>query len=335
MCAWPISFLLFCGLLLITDYFQMIDAFKNPPYGQLAVSGKNLVEKSTNNPVVLRGLSMYWSQWVPKYWTAETIKKLKCSCNANVVRAAMATEYNGYLQNPTVEYNKMKVLIEAAINEGIYIVVDWHTGEDLATNQIEQAKEFFTKIAQNYGSNPHILYEIWNEPNKYVTWEAVIKPYSKTLVDVIRQYDKNNVIIVGTPNWSQDVDLVAKNPLSGYTNIVYSLHFYAGSHEEFLRKKIKAAYELGLPMFVTEYGCWSEPYNEWKNFNELEKYYPILDSMGISYTAWHVADIDEQSSIMTKGTEIKDICNPAYLTSYGKKIIGNLLYKNAGTGLYC
>ena len=42
---------------------------------------------------------------------------------------------------------------------------------------------------------------------------------------VIRSHAKNAIIIVGTPNWSQYVDEAADSPLTGYSNIMYALHF--------------------------------------------------------------------------------------------------------------
>ncbi|KAL3093339.1 hypothetical protein niasHT_023816 [Heterodera trifolii] len=330
MSAWICpGFLLFFVLILITDRCPMTQAVTQPPYGQLAVSGKNLVQKSTKKAVALHGLSMYWSQWVPKFWVKQTVNKLKCSCNANVVRAAMASSLGGYIANPTAEYKKMTAIIDGAIDQGIYVVVDWHTGDDLATTEIKYATDFFTKIAKAYNKYPHILYEIWNEPNKFVTWEAVVKPYAKTMIDVIRKYDKNNVIIVGTPNWDQDVDIVAKSPLKD-ANIIYTMHFYAGQHKDDIRNKVKTAYKLGLPMFVTEYGCYSADGNEQANLEELKKWMQLLDGYGISYAAWHVADIGEQSSILTKTSEVNNICDPAHLTNYGKAIINKLKSQNNG-----
>ena len=89
-------------------------------------------------------------------------------------------------------------------------------------------------MQKKYGKQNNILYEICNEPNGNVTWAKDIKPYAKKAIKKIRKYDKKNIIIVGTPTWSQDVDVVARSPLKE-KNIVYSLHFYAATHTDFLR----------------------------------------------------------------------------------------------------
>lgn len=95
-----------------------------------------------------------------------------------------------------------------------------------------RAFQFLPGNAKKYGKQNNILYEICNEPNGNVTWAKDIKPYAKKAIKKIRKYDKKNIIIVGTPTWSQDVDVVARSPLKE-KNIVYSLHFYAATHTGF------------------------------------------------------------------------------------------------------
>ena len=63
------------------------------------------------------------------------------------------------------------------------------------------------------------------------------------------------MILVGTPNWSQDVDQAALSPVSKKyrKNVMYTLHFYAATHKEWLRDKAQAALDKGLPLFVSEF----------------------------------------------------------------------------------
>jgi len=80
-------------------------------------------------------------------------------------------------------------------------------------------------MARKYKDYPNIIYEIFNEPVDD-SWETV-KAYSEEVIKTIRAFDKSNVILVGSPHWSQDVHIVADNPLVGFENIMYTLHFYA------------------------------------------------------------------------------------------------------------
>ena len=68
-----------------------------------------------------------------------------------------------------------------------------------------------------------------------------VKFYASEVIPSIRSYDKDAVILIGTPNWSQDVDEAVKDPVTGYDNIMYTLHFYAATHKEDLQNKLKSA----------------------------------------------------------------------------------------------
>lgn len=54
------------------------------------------------------------------------------------------------------------------------------------------------------------------------------------------------------PHWDQDVHIAADNPITGYSNLMYALHFYAATHKEDLRKRADYALSKGLPLFVLE-----------------------------------------------------------------------------------
>lgn len=107
----------------------------------------------------------------------------------------------------------------------------------------EYLKEFFAQMALKYADNNNVIYEICNEPNGGTSWED-IKNYAGQVIPVIRQYDKDSVIIVGTPNWSQYVNQAAESPISGYENIMYSFHFYAGTHKEDMRQNVQNAIDV-------------------------------------------------------------------------------------------
>jgi len=111
-------------------------------------------------------------------------------------------------------------------------------------------------MAQKYGDYPNVIWEPYNEPNGY-TWDK-IKSYHEAIVDAIRPYDSDNIIVMGTPKWSQDVDIASKNPVnpvSGTTNLMYTLHFYACTHMQELRDKANTAMANGTAIFITEFGA--------------------------------------------------------------------------------
>jgi endoglucanase len=113
---------------------------------------------------------------------------------------------------------------------GIYVIVDWHDERAYYENHTVAAIQFFSNISQTYGNYSNIIYEIFNEPVN-ATW-AQIKAYAVQVITAIRQNDQKNIIVVGTPNWSTDVDVAAEDPING-TNIAYTLHIYAGRDYSF------------------------------------------------------------------------------------------------------
>ncbi len=267
-------------------------------YGQLRVQGNRIVDQS-GTAVQLRGMSLYWSQWVPKYWNINTIRWLRDDWKITVIRASMGVNgtTDGYLVNPTAERDKVIAVVDAAIQLGIYVIIDWH--DHTANTHQSQAQTFFADMAQRYGNTPNVLYETWNEPT-VESWSGVIKPYHQALVATIRQRDPDNIIICGTRTWSQEVDEAAANPVSG-TNIAYTLHFYANTHKQFLRDKAQSALNRGQALFVTEYGTTDASGNGAVNAAETATWWSFLDQNKISHANWSVADLGESSAALVSG----------------------------------
>nr|ABV54449.1 GHF5 endo-1,4-beta-glucanase precursor [Radopholus similis] len=303
-----------------------------PPYGQLSVSGKKIVGSKTNGAAAkLHGVSLYWSQWLPRFWVTDIVKQIKCGYNGNVVRAAMAAraEDGGYIQNPAQEQAKVDVVVKAAIAQGIYVIVDWH--EEEAYKHTEQAKNFFTYIAKTYGHLPNIIYELYNEPGSGVRWESQIKPYAETVIKTIRTIDRDNLIVVGTPFWDMGVVQAALSPIEGQRNIAYTLHFYFQG--QMLRFAAQMAYRLGLPMFVTEYGVWSLDGDWDSGKRELDTWWALLDRLELSYCNWGMYDLEEQPAMLLNGTPIAHVADPKWMTTYGQYIQAKL--KGQDNGVNC
>lgn len=72
------------------------------------------------------------------------------------------------------------------------------------------------------------------------------------MIGAIRKHDPDNLVIGGSPEWDQRIDLVATDPIKGQTNVIYLVHFYAGTHGEWLRIRTQSALDAGVPVFVTE-----------------------------------------------------------------------------------
>jgi len=163
-------------------------------------------------------MSLFWSQWMPQYWNGGATQWLTDDWKITLIRAAMAVENDGYLSNPAREKARVETVVDAAIAAGIYVIIDWH--DHHAHQHLTQASTFFSEMAQKYGSEPNVIFEVYNEPI-HSSWAHEIKPYHEEIVSVIRQRS-DNLIILGTRTWSQDVDEAANDPVAG-SNLAYTL----------------------------------------------------------------------------------------------------------------
>ena len=220
-----------------------------------------------------------------------------------VLRLAMYTaEYNGYCTGDKENQKKLRKkvyeAVETAEKLGMYVIIDWHilSDNDPAIYQ-SQAKAFFKTVAKRYADSDHVIYEICNEPNGGTSW-AQIKKYARSVIKTIRTYDKDGIIIIGTPTWSQDVDRAAASPITGYKNLMYAFHFYADTHRDSLRSKVKAAAKAGLPIFVTEYGICDASGSGAINKTEAKKWMKLLDKYKISSCIWNLSNKSETSALL-------------------------------------
>lgn len=293
-------------------------------FGQLSVKGNKIVDQNMN-PVVLRGMSFFWSQWGGKYFTPEAVYWLKNDWKCTIVRAPLAVGYNGYLNHPEQEKAKVKIIVEAAIKEGLYVIIDWHDHE--AEMHLKEAKDFFGEMAKIYGEYPNIIYETYNEPLD-VSWNEVIKPYHQAIIDTIRAHDPDNLIVCGTGNWSTRVNEPAANPIEG-ENIAYSLHFYAGTHKKFLRDHADKALANGIALMVTEYGTADAPDLIAVDVDETQAWWKWLEENQISYINWSVFDKLEASSVLKPYASTKGGWPESHLTESGMLVRDYLRLKSS------
>ncbi|MEJ0060152.1 MAG: glycoside hydrolase family 5 protein [Terricaulis sp.] len=266
-------------------------------HGQLSVRGNQIVDQN-GAPVTLRGMSLFWSQWMPQYYNADAVRWLRDDWNVSVVRAAIAVPAGGYLQNPERETAKAEAVIDAAIALGIYVIVDWHAHDPAP----EAAARFFDHIAERYGNTPNVIYETWNEPLPRYNWATDIKPYHEALIPHIRAHDPDNIIIAGTGSWSQDVEIAAADPLA-FSNVGYALHFYAGTHRQSLRDKAQRALDLGAALMVTEWGTAESNGDGPLDQAEIQRWWDFMEANHISYANWSIADKSESTAALRPGAE--------------------------------
>ncbi|MCI8590830.1 MAG: glycoside hydrolase family 5 protein [Lachnospiraceae bacterium] len=292
-------FMLVCVSLSIAFGAGQVQAAKLP---KLKVKGTQLVN-AKGKAVQLKGVSTHGLSWYPEYVNQKAFTYMKKNWKINTVRLAMYTsEYNGYCVGSAANRKALEKRIDQGVQyatkAGMYVIIDWHILSDGNPRTYEKkAAAFFKKMAARYKNHTNVLYEICNEPNGGTTW-GTIRTYAKKVIRAIRSKDKDAVILVGTPTWSQDVDLAAENPLKGYKNVMYTLHFYAGTHGDYLREKARAALKAGLPLFVSEFGISDASGNGSLNTKEGNKWMAFLKKNTISYVAWNLSNKSESSALL-------------------------------------
>lgn len=271
--------------------------------GALHVEGTQLVD-SRGNKVQLRGISTHGIAWFPQYVNQELFHELHKDWNANVMRLAMYTaENDGYCTDG--DKNKLKQIVkdgvEYATNADMYVIIDWHVLRDENPNRNkEEAAKFFAEMSAEYKDADNVIYEICNEPNGSTSWSDV-KKYALEIIPIIRENDKDALILVGTPTWCQDVDKAAEDPITEYDNVMYTLHFYATSHTDWLRERMNKAVDSGLPIFVSEFGTCDASGNGTFDEYQSDEWIKALDAKGISYVTWNLSNKNETSSIFADG----------------------------------
>lgn len=274
-------------------------------YGALQVKGNRLTDRN-GNQVQLKGISTHGLSWYPQYVNADFFKQMRDEWNVEIVRLAMYTaEYNGYCTGDENNKQTLKNVISEGVNHatnlGMYVIIDWHILSDSNPLQNkEEAKKFFAEMADRYQGYDNIIYEICNEPNSGASWND-IKTYANEVIPVIREKDQDAIILVGTPNWCQFVDEAAADPITGYDNLMYTLHFYADTHRDDLRNTMQNAYNRGLPIFVSEFGITDASGNGAVNRDEGNKWIELMDQNGISYCIWNLSNKDEASAFFKPG----------------------------------
>lgn len=270
-------------------------------YGKLHVDG-TFVCGEDGKPVQICGMSSHGLQWYGKFANKDVIQWLRDDWNCDLYRPAMYLGSGGYAQNGGVIF-KMIDAIEASIELGMYVLVDWHVlPERDPLVYVDKAEQFFERIAKEYGDKPNVIFEICNEPNgDDITWEDNIKPFAERIIPIIRKYS-DNIIVVGTPRWSSDLFSVLDDRLEG-ENIMYTYHFYAGTTGQDGRNGVKACLEKGLPVFVTEWGTtqasgdggvFEESTMEWVKFMADNK---------LCWANWSINNKGEDSGVLKYGKD--------------------------------
>lgn len=202
--------------------------------------------------------------------------------------------------------------VKAARAAGLIVLIDWHSigwpdagyqipnwpggGRDTYDSAMPLARDFWREMADRYGKDGSVAFELWNEPASFDSegkvvddpgW-AKLRPHLQELLDLIRAKSENLVIAAGT-HWTYDLRGIKEHPLEG-KNVAYAWHVYAG-HDD--NDPAKWAEHLdGLdrvaPVLVTEWGFQRGVEAHFKGGPDDfgRPFVRFIDERDLGWTAW-------------------------------------------------
>ena len=251
-------------------------------HGKLHVQGTQLCDEH-GAAVELHGMSSHGIQWFPQYTTKQAIANT-AAYGANLFRVAMYTGEGGYLSSPAQIKKAAYAAMDAAIENDMYVIIDWHILSD--GDPLTHLKE------------------------------------AQALVKTIRSNAPDSIILIGSGTWSQDLQDPAADPVVG-TNLMYTCHFYAGTHGAWLRQRIADAQKRGLAVFVSEWGASRADGSGGVFTQESETWLNFLHQNGISWASWSLCDKNETSAALKPGTPTNRPWTDNYLTPSGKFVFSH------------
>ncbi|MER6668581.1 cellulase family glycosylhydrolase [Amycolatopsis japonica] len=273
--------------------------------GKLHVCGVKLCNQY-GKPIQLRGMSTHGIQWYSQCVKTASLDALANDWKADILRVAMYIQDDGYESNPRKFTDMMHNYIEEATKRGMYVLVDWHQLDPGDPNEnTDLAKTFFAEIAQRHKDKVNIIYDVANEPNG-VSW-ADVKSYAEEVIPVIRAQDPDSVVFLGTHGWStfgisdqRDETDILNNPVNA-TNIMYTFHFYAASHQDEHYDALARTADK-IPVFVTEFGTQTYTGDGGNDFTYSQKYLDLLAAKKIGWTNWNFSDDFRSGAVFKTGT---------------------------------
>ncbi|AWB27637.1 cellulase family glycosylhydrolase [Halococcoides cellulosivorans] len=167
-------------------------------------------------------------------------------------------------------------VVEKCAERGVYCILDYHrhkTDDYTRPELHDELTLFWETVAPRYADQSHVLYEVYNEPigpyvgdgqnddrgllhddaeDTWLNWRETAQPW----VDTIRDAASDNIVLIGSPRWSQWTWWAPNNEFSG-DNLAYVGHVY--THEG-LRPLSKYFGEPAaeVPVFMSEFGYQNE-----------------------------------------------------------------------------
>lgn len=232
--------------------------------------------------------------------------------HANIVRIALNQDFwlSGAMLNDPGYQDRIDGAVRDAEAAGLDVILDLHWSDrgNLAVDKLkgqnqlgssnqqqmadQNSKQFWSEVAAKYKADGHVLFELYNEPNK-ISWDVwlhggAVEEYTavgmQELYDTVRASGANNLVIAGGLSWAFNLGPVRSSPIDGY-NVVYASHPYNKSDDAEIFWENSFGY-LGsediAPVVLTEFG---DPTDKCTGAWD-SKLISYADARHISWTAW-------------------------------------------------
>jgi len=282
--------------------FSCVSRKEVPGVPALRVEGTALTADGSS--VTMRGISYGWHNIWPRFYNKESVARMVSEWEVPVFRAAIGADdhakadnpgiHGGYMGEPDFALECLYNVVDGAIENGAYVIVDWHSH----VLHLEEAKAFFTAVATRYADSPNVIYELYNEPVDD-SW-AELKAYAEELIAIIDSISTvHPLILMGCPHWDQDIHLPAEDPITSYDNLMYTVHFYAATHKGWLRDRCDAAMAAGVPVFISECASCEASGDGPMDLESWKEWSDWATDRGITMMTWSISDKAETCSMFT------------------------------------
>ena len=246
----------------------------------------------------------FWRMFKDNYVTEKDIEFI-ASTGANTIRVPFHyklftdEDYMG-LTTGQDGFKRLDDVIGWCRKNGLYVILDMHdapggqTGDNIDDSygypwllESEASQNLFCgiwrKIAEHYRNEPVVIaYDLINEPiasyfSNVPELNAKLEPLYKKVTAVIREVDRNHIVMLGAPQWNGNFE-----PFTDWTfddKLMYSCHRYGGDASiAAIGNFISFRDKTNLPMYMGEIGHNTD---EWQ-----EAFCIAMEQSNIGYTFW-------------------------------------------------
>ena len=268
----------------------------------------NQIKDPQGNTVVLRGVANI-SIGALEDWEDGVVNMIDRLTNesdgwyARVLRLAVYPSDEESFDNSKLSYKPdqdfdgyynwvLRPAIDRCAEHHVYCIIDWHYIDD-TSDHVQSTTTFWTNVASRFANDSNVLFELFNEPVDAGDWPT-LRSHMQSWYDTVRQSAPDNLVLVGTPSWDQEIGATVSDPIDG-TNIAYVSHTYPlhWNWPEHVQQIQDAA--AVHPVFVTEWG-YQTPTGGANDIvggttaDYAQPWRQFVDGLGLSWTAWVASD---------------------------------------------